>query len=496
MKRLFVITFLIVLACSVFSQEVIRDTLRSNNLYHKRFDVTHLTVLGKIDAGTFKFMRDRLLNLTYLDLSQVKIVSYEGKEGTNSNIITSYNRQEGTTKILYMYRAESSNSIVSADFLKYKDNEIPNSAFQSHKNLKEVILPQSLVSIGYAAFADCINLSSIKIPQKTSIIVNGEAFFNCHSLTEISNSYNIDSIGESAFNSCRSLRSFTISNNVSQIGRYTFRNCASLQSIIIPKSVRSIKVGAFAGCSELTAIHIHENLTHIGFEQIYEARYSKGVFEECSKLTSFSVAKNNPVFSEINGILYNKEQTKLIYCPESIEGEFTIPPSVREIASFAFRNSNINSVIFSENIQKIGRETFYNCRRLTTVELSDSLKEIGTAAFSCSTIQTIELPKGIKEIEVSTFQQCGRLKSIVIPESVSKIGDAAFWSSGLKTISVYWQDPEPIIVFAPLFYDYTNGRSYIRECILEIPFGTRDKYLAHPVWQNLQIEERKREKNK
>ena len=136
MKKLLIITIFATLSCYVFSQEVvIRDTLRGN--FFPNNSVTHLTVSGEIDARTFLFIFRNMPNLTYLDLSQAKIVSYKGR--------------------FYPIFDRSSNSY------DYASNKIPEYALYNCSNLKKVILPESLTAIASSAFR-ATGIDSVVIP--------------------------------------------------------------------------------------------------------------------------------------------------------------------------------------------------------------------------------------------------------------------------------------------------------------------------------------------
>lgn len=110
-----------------------------------------------------------------------------------------------------------------------------------------------LTSIGVAAFDDCSNLSSVKIPNSVTIIKES-AFFNCISLKSISMPNGITKIENIAFTNCPSLSSVTMPNNLTSIGVGVFDGCTSLSSIEIPNGVTSIGSSVFYNCSSLKTI--------------------------------------------------------------------------------------------------------------------------------------------------------------------------------------------------------------------------------------------------
>ena len=118
---------------------------------------------------------------------------------------------------------------------------------------KNTVIPNSVTSIGQAAFADCSGLTSVTIPNSVTSI-GGAAFSDCTGLTSVTIPNSVASIGSWAFWGCTSLTSVTIPNSVTSIGMYAFSGCSGLTSVTIPNSVTSIREGAFSGCSGLTSV--------------------------------------------------------------------------------------------------------------------------------------------------------------------------------------------------------------------------------------------------
>ncbi len=98
----------------------------------------------------------------------------------------------------------------------------------------------------------------------------------------------VTSIGEGAFAYCRGLTSVTIGNSVTSIGDYAFEGCDGLTSVTIPNSVTSIGSGAFYGCSGLTSVTIGNSVTSIGYHAFYN----------CSSLTSVTLGTSVKVIEE------------------------------------------------------------------------------------------------------------------------------------------------------------------------------------------------------
>ena len=142
---------------------------------------------------------------------------------------------------------------------------IPNSvtsigrdAFYRCTGLTSITIPNSVTSIGNSAFGDCTGLTSITIPNSVTSIGNS-AFWGCSGLTSVTIPNSVTSIGEDAFEYCSALTSITIPNSVTSIGKSAFGDCTGLTSVTIPNSVTSIGSGAF-NCENLaTVVSLIEN---------------------------------------------------------------------------------------------------------------------------------------------------------------------------------------------------------------------------------------------
>ena len=129
----------------------------------------------------------------------------------------------------------------------------------------ELIIPDSVTSIGDYAFWYCTGLTSVTI-QNSVTSIGDYAFQSCLSLTSVTIGNSVTSIGDYAFQGCRSLTSVTIGNSVTSLGYYAFSRCAGLASVTIPDRVKIIGWGAFFGCNGLTSIVIPDSVTSIGYE--------------------------------------------------------------------------------------------------------------------------------------------------------------------------------------------------------------------------------------
>jgi len=127
-------------------------------------------------------------------------------------------------------------------------------------------------------------------------------------------------------------------DGITVIQRQAFCNCTNLKSINIPDSVKEIHEAAFKGCMSLDEIYIPARVTCIDVN----------VFKGCTKLQNIFVDVDNLLYTDVDGVLFNKDKTKLIRYPEGkAQSSFVVPVSVREIAHNAFSGCDyIKSLYF------------------------------------------------------------------------------------------------------------------------------------------------------
>ncbi|MGI6248148.1 MAG: leucine-rich repeat protein [Acutalibacteraceae bacterium] len=268
--------------------------------------------------------------------------------------------------------------------------------------------------------------------------------------------YTVTVIGNFAFSYCTSLTSIIIPDSVTSIGNYAFSDCDSLTSINLGNGVTSIGNCAFYYCTSLTGITIPKSVTIIG----------ESVFDSCDILASIDVADENPNYSSADGVLFNKDKTRLIQYPiGNPRTSYTVPGSVTVIGDYAFSYCfSLTSIIIPGNgVTSIGTEAFSSCEALTSITLGNGVASIGGNAFGfCIILASIDVaddnpnyssadgvlfnkdksqliqypignprtsytvPVGVTIIGDSAFDNCLSLTNITIPDGVTSIGDFAF----------------------------------------------------------------------
>ena len=208
-----------------------------------------------------------------------KLVCVE-KFDTNGDGEISFKEAANVTGLGSSFFGDYAAAVVSFDELQYfiSLSSIDAHAFRECVNLTSIIIPNGVTKIGDDAFFKCNKLASVTIPNSVTSI-EGLAFYECSSLTSITIPNSVASIGGSAFAYCSSLNNIIIPNSVTAIGGSAFSSCSSLTTISLPENITSIGSGTFVGCSNLTSITIPDSVTTIGGQ----------AFTRCSKLTSVTI---------------------------------------------------------------------------------------------------------------------------------------------------------------------------------------------------------------
>lgn len=207
---------------------------------------------------------------------------------------------DGVTAI-YEYTFYNCNSFTSIT-IPDSVTSIEKYAFGNCNSLASITIPDSVTSIGSSAFSgNCFKTAGplgggYDYEFGWTETIPAHAFSNCNNLTNIVIPESITSIGSYAFSICSSLTSITIPDGVTSIDSYTFVSCKNLTNITIPDSVTSIGECAFMDCYALTSIFI-PSATTFGSTAFSGCSKSNFVIYVIENSKGESCAKNSAQFT-------------------------------------------------------------------------------------------------------------------------------------------------------------------------------------------------------
>lgn len=249
-----------------------------------------------------------------------------------------------TEKIIIKDGITTINSAAFASFQSLTKITIPNSvkkigdfALKDCKRLQQITIPASVVKIGGGAFENCTNLYDIKF----------ESGSNCNSMENYPNNP-----GSSPIQNCKNLRTFQMPNRIRYISKYFFEGCDSLESVSFGKNFRGYQMT-------------------FGDENIFDD--SSSLLSK--KLQKIKVAKSNPYLESIDGILYDKQQKRLLLYPRGrISTTYRVPKGTKSMSDSAFRLCDrLQTVIISDKKLKLHyKRLFEDCKHVTLYVKSNS----------------------------------------------------------------------------------------------------------------------------
>lgn len=276
-------------------------------------NINALKVTGTLNETDFKYIRENLTALEVLDLS-----------GTNMTVFPN--------RALAFYNGENT-------------------------TLKEVILPEGLISIEEAAFANCTALEKLNVPST------------------------VNTLGRWILENTK-VTSFTIPQGVTEIPASCFYGSA-ITTINIPQSVKTIGNWAFQD-AKLTEVVIPSSVTSIGE-------------------WAFGCDNDNPT---LQSVIIEADITEIPNCCFYLQTKLTslsLPEGITAIGDDAFCGCKISSLTLPSSLKTIGARAFSN-NGITQLTIPNKVESIGNAAFAHNSIDNIDLPATLVSLHATAFK--------------------------------------------------------------------------------------------
>lgn len=332
-------------------------------------------------------------------------------------------------------------------------------AWQAIANFNgNVIISKGITEIGKASFNGANKITGVEIPDSVTLI-SDYAFQYCKSLTKIEIPGTVKKIGNwwgnvngQIFNGCSNLKEVILEEGIEEISGRAFDSCSKVKEWKLPKSLKRIGPCAFRNIS-VEEFNIPENVESIA-----------ATFISSSNLSRINVDSNNKYFTSVDGILFDKDSTRLIKYPENRDGNsYEVPNTVKTIDANAFIScKNLQTIVIADSVEKIGDSAF-DGSKLKTINLGGGITNISNkpfyGAWNLTNINVItendkyesengilfnkgktilikyppaiingevyEIPNTVVEIGPQSFYR-SQIKNVIIPSSVKKIGSESF----------------------------------------------------------------------
>ena len=170
--------------------------------------------------------------------------------------------KDPATNVIYTYDPTGNTAEVKMGYWDMYDDGSNNPPSPGSPNAKEELVILDRFSVdGKEYVVDkisdyalcCLNIKSVVIPSSVKSI-GWYAFYGCHELSNLVLSEGIKSIGMLAFSNCHSMTSFSLPEGLEEIGFEAFACNPAQESISIPSTVTKIEPLVFFCCDALTEV--------------------------------------------------------------------------------------------------------------------------------------------------------------------------------------------------------------------------------------------------
>lgn len=303
--------------------------------------------------------------------------------------------------------------------------------------LTDISFENSVISnIGNYAFSKCKNLKTVRFIDGQITLGKG-LFSYCQNLTTIAN-LNTLTLPERSFENCNKLINLINFSGVENVGNYAFVNCKALVNITELATIKSAGTGAFYGCESLVLAKFL-NLENVAEKLFYNCSnlqefasaqsitsFNANAFDNCVALQNMSIISTKYVYT--NGVVYNQDQTQILYYMQNKKDEtFTIPSTVKSVSTKYVSSNNFLKNIASESTAFYCQDGILYTADKQTLLVYPS----GKSDKEYTVLNTV------KSIARYAFTSCPNLTRLTINDNVEHLECGFLWQNlNLATLNI------------------------------------------------------------
>lgn len=374
----------------------------------------------------------------------------------------------------------------------------------AYTGIENIVLPDTLEQIQRYAFAECTSLKSVVIPENVTFIAQ-YAFYKTgiNSLTFEGGGLKV--IEQYAFSDTANLKTVTVPGTLEKLGKGVFFKSGiesvsfgegfsldtipentfaetKLKTFTVPTCVKVLDHNAFSHNKELKSVDLGASeelylmsyaFYNTGLTEFYVGKNISFIDEyalmDLDGVTGFEGDPDNGYYTVEDGVIYNKNKTKIIVVPSGKTGSFVIPKEIEVIGFGAFENSKLSSISIEQGsaLVTLGYRAFYGAKNITELTVPKGVVSIDYYAFAeCDKLKTVIFEEGnrLSGIYEGAFFGCRSLENITLPDTLVEISDYAFYACESL-------DHLPLTENTSVLGIYSNAFAYTAIADLELPRG-------------------------
>lgn len=350
--------------------------------------------------------------------------------------------------------------------------KIETDAFKNCNSITQINIGKNVSSINYAfCHISLKKLDKVQISNKNSYYYETDGSIVSKKDEKLVACYKID--GDT----------YTFPDSVQSVGCHVFCDQENLKKVIIPKNID------LNYCFDITeTIHLNIESIHLGAEYNNPEK-NFDAFWGLTTLKEITVSSENPYYTSVDGVLYNKEMNELVFLPDMID-TYSVPEGVTsigyEFALCKLKNLTLSNTItdatnwlasnsletlhLGKSVNNLGLPYyFFNLKSISVDEENNTFKAVNNLLYTkdgsqlllcpAQTEGKVVLEPGVTTITGGAFSYCETITDIVIPDTLSEVKNRAFDNLDTLDNIVIWVPKGKKDFYAALFTEKTGFTS-------------------------------------